>query len=324
MEASTCTPAARALAAAAFKPPAASTASTRAPRPAKAREADGEETVCPLCCEDFTDQEKGFLPCSCSYKVRTLFLAFLVIRAVWLFATLVIRDRCISAVCCAQICIWCWHRLRDSGDGCPACRIAYPVEPFKFAAKAKLQQPAADDKGKKKKKKKAAAAVEPSSSHSPASGGMPPLVEQSTQAPAPPLALSPPAPPLEQDVGINRGQAHQPPQQPSEEGEPETPAAKARNKKKKKKGAAASADAAQEPDAAPPAAAAPELSSPTRDSSLEAVMAFLALEQHTRALLLGEDFDTGCVLDSTAHDFESIGCSAEDSGKLVQWAYLNR
>jgi len=28
-----------------------------------------DETACPLCCEEFSLQEKGFLPCSCSYKV---------------------------------------------------------------------------------------------------------------------------------------------------------------------------------------------------------------------------------------------------------------
>ena len=35
----------------------------------KHSDAPTDETACPLCCEDFSVQEKDFLPCSCSYKV---------------------------------------------------------------------------------------------------------------------------------------------------------------------------------------------------------------------------------------------------------------
>jgi tetratricopeptide (TPR) repeat protein len=51
-----------------------------------------DERDCPLCCEPFDTTDMEFQPCGCSYRV----------------------------------CLWCFHRIRDDGDGkCPSCRNTY-------------------------------------------------------------------------------------------------------------------------------------------------------------------------------------------------------
>lgn len=57
--------------------------------------------VCPLCCEDFDISDREFYPCKCGY----------------------------------QVCMWCWHRIRESDSGnCPACRTPYGEDPHQFSA----------------------------------------------------------------------------------------------------------------------------------------------------------------------------------------------
>lgn len=59
------------------------------------------EYVCPLCCEEFDISDREFYPCKCGY----------------------------------QVCMWCWHRIRESETGlCPACRTPYGEDPHQFSA----------------------------------------------------------------------------------------------------------------------------------------------------------------------------------------------
>ena len=37
--------------------------------------------------------------------------------------------------CGYQVCMWCWHRIRESESGlCPACRTPYGDDPHEFSA----------------------------------------------------------------------------------------------------------------------------------------------------------------------------------------------
>jgi len=59
------------------------------------------EYVCPLCCEELDISDRQFFPCKCGY----------------------------------QVCMWCWHRIRESESGlCPACRTPYGDDPHEFSA----------------------------------------------------------------------------------------------------------------------------------------------------------------------------------------------
>lgn len=59
------------------------------------------EHVCPLCCEELDISDQQFFPCKCGY----------------------------------QVCMWCWHRIRESESGlCPACRTPYGDDPHEFSA----------------------------------------------------------------------------------------------------------------------------------------------------------------------------------------------
>eukprot|EP01134_Creolimax_fragrantissima_P001465 CFRG1465T1 len=61
---------------------------------------DEEEAECPLCMEPLDETDKGFFPCVCGY----------------------------------QICGFCWHKLRNEGNGlCPACRKPFEDRPAEFA-----------------------------------------------------------------------------------------------------------------------------------------------------------------------------------------------
>lgn len=57
--------------------------------------------MCPLCCEELDLSDREFYPCKCGY----------------------------------QVCMWCWHRIRESESGlCPACRTPYGEDPHQFSA----------------------------------------------------------------------------------------------------------------------------------------------------------------------------------------------
>lgn len=59
------------------------------------------DAVCPLCCEELDVSDRSFYPCKCGY----------------------------------QVCMWCWHRIRESESGlCPACRTPYGEDPHQFSA----------------------------------------------------------------------------------------------------------------------------------------------------------------------------------------------
>lgn len=60
-----------------------------------------DNDVCPLCCEELDMSDRQFFPCKCGY----------------------------------QVCMWCWHRIRESESGlCPACRTPYGDDPHEFSA----------------------------------------------------------------------------------------------------------------------------------------------------------------------------------------------
>jgi CCR4-NOT transcription complex subunit 4 len=62
---------------------------------------DQNDYVCPLCCEELDISDRQFFPCKCGY----------------------------------QVCMWCWHRIRESESGlCPACRTPYGDDPHEFSA----------------------------------------------------------------------------------------------------------------------------------------------------------------------------------------------
>lgn len=64
-------------------------------------EAELDEQVCPLCCEELDLSDQNFLPCKCGY----------------------------------QVCMWCWHHIKENLNGlCPACRTPYQDDPHAFAA----------------------------------------------------------------------------------------------------------------------------------------------------------------------------------------------
>jgi len=60
-----------------------------------------DNDLCPLCCEELDMSDRNFFPCKCGY----------------------------------QVCMWCWHRIRESESGlCPACRTPYGDDPHEFSA----------------------------------------------------------------------------------------------------------------------------------------------------------------------------------------------
>lgn len=83
---------------------------------------DDSDHLCPLCCEEFDISDQKFYPCKCGY----------------------------------QVCMWCWHRIRESESGlCPACRTPYGDDPHAFSAvdveevlKANKEKAAAEKKSK--------------------------------------------------------------------------------------------------------------------------------------------------------------------------------
>jgi len=73
------------------------------------------DDICPLCMEQLDESDKAFNPCSCGYKV----------------------------------CLFCFHKIREQNNRCPACRRPYAdikdLQPLNFEAK---------DARKKKKREK--------------------------------------------------------------------------------------------------------------------------------------------------------------------------
>jgi RING/Ubox like zinc-binding domain len=62
---------------------------------------EDSDFLCPLCCEELDISDRNFYPCKCGY----------------------------------QVCMWCWHRIRESESGtCPACRTPYGDDPHEFSA----------------------------------------------------------------------------------------------------------------------------------------------------------------------------------------------
>ncbi|CAM9789717.1 unnamed protein product [Ectocarpus sp. 4 AP-2014] len=80
---------------------------------------DGDDAVCPLCCEPMDLSDKNFVPCPCGYRV----------------------------------CMWCWHRIKENYTGlCPACRSEYADDPHAFAAVDK-EEVIKNENNKKKRAK---------------------------------------------------------------------------------------------------------------------------------------------------------------------------
>ena len=58
-----------------------------------------EEEVCPICCNELTDDDKALIPCKCGF----------------------------------QICLWCLHKMMDEmGGKCPAGRTPYNKANFVY------------------------------------------------------------------------------------------------------------------------------------------------------------------------------------------------
>eukprot|EP00904_Undaria_pinnatifida_P004656 jgi/Undpi1/14191/HiC_scaffold_9.g03840.m1 len=82
---------------------------------------DGDDAVCPLCCEPMDLSDQNFLPCPCGYKV----------------------------------CMWCWHRIKKTYTNlCPACRSEYSDDPHAFAAVNKDEVIKNENNKKKRAKQK--------------------------------------------------------------------------------------------------------------------------------------------------------------------------
>jgi len=222
------------------------------------------------------------------------------------------------------VCIWCWHRLRDSESGCPACRHAYPSEPYQFAAKSSAQPIAVNAKGKskgKKKKKTGVVASNPTAVHSSTGVNPSPQAVQAARAPSPLSENSPLAPTFDRAVGASRGQRREQQLAVADKLPSDQATREIRVEENSISPMSSKVSAVPCVEVADTSGARPQ---PTRDRPLEEVMAFLALAPATCTLLLDEDFDTECVLDSTVHDFESIGLPSADAKRLLQWADCNR
>lgn len=82
---------------------------------------DGDDAVCPLCCEPMDLSDQNFLPCPCGYRV----------------------------------CMWCWHRIKENYTNlCPACRSEYSDDPHAFAAVDKEEVIKNENKKKQRAKQK--------------------------------------------------------------------------------------------------------------------------------------------------------------------------
>lgn len=82
---------------------------------------DGDDAVCPLCCEPLDLSDQNFLPCPCGYRV----------------------------------CMWCWHRIKENYTNlCPACRSEYSDDPHAFAAVDKEEVIKNENKKKQRAKQK--------------------------------------------------------------------------------------------------------------------------------------------------------------------------
>lgn len=55
--------------------------------------------VCPLCIEELDATDRHLVPCKCGY----------------------------------QICVWCWHRIKDHDNLCPHCRVPYSDTPHSYS-----------------------------------------------------------------------------------------------------------------------------------------------------------------------------------------------
>lgn len=82
---------------------------------------DGDDVVCPLCCEPMDLSDQNFLPCPCGYR----------------------------------LCMWCWHRIKENYSNlCPACRSEYSDDPHVFAAVDKSEVIKNEIKKKQRAKQK--------------------------------------------------------------------------------------------------------------------------------------------------------------------------
>jgi hypothetical protein len=93
--------------------------------------AGGGGADCPLCCETLDQTDQAFTPCSCGYQVCARVYGRLGATAPCLCSQSS-GDMLVASLTatCAQICLWCFHRLKDHGDGrCPACRTVYADGP---------------------------------------------------------------------------------------------------------------------------------------------------------------------------------------------------
>ncbi|CAM9265811.1 unnamed protein product, partial [Sphacelaria rigidula] len=82
---------------------------------------DGDDAVCPLCCEPMDISDRNFLPCPCGYR----------------------------------LCMWCWHRIKENyTNRCPACRSEYSDDPHAFAAVDKEAVIKNENKKKQRAKQK--------------------------------------------------------------------------------------------------------------------------------------------------------------------------
>lgn len=65
------------------------------------------EVECPLCLEPMDETDRTFFPCPCGY----------------------------------QLCLYCFNRVKDQNDKCPACRTKFNSDDYKYVAPEELPRP---------------------------------------------------------------------------------------------------------------------------------------------------------------------------------------
>jgi hypothetical protein len=114
-----------------------------------------DDDVCPLCCEPYEAADRTFQPCSCDYQVSAAARPFVVglLTHKRRFDVSPAKPqhapRCYACLATPQVCMFCWHKIREIGNGqCPGCRTPYSDQPkFRPAPKQCVRTRGRDKRG---------------------------------------------------------------------------------------------------------------------------------------------------------------------------------